>query len=119
MTHFLDVSMSEQRPKSLQAADHADRNRTTGTSLHPAGISVFAFAMFYIYVFTTRVPAGKFSLLGSSLLTAATWAALISLLPYCAGFVYACRLLKRRSELIYLSGPIAMYGYLIWRMVAG
>lgn len=75
--------------------------------------------MFYIYVFATRVPASKFSLLGSSLLTATIWVALISLLPYCAGFVYACRLLKRRSELIYLSFPIAMYGYFIWRMIAG
>lgn len=111
--------MPEQPPQSLQAIDHAGRNRTPGTSLLPAGILLFAFAIFYIYLFATRVPAGKFSVFGSSMLTAMIWVALISLLPYCAGFVYACQLLKRRAELIYLSGPIAMYGYFIWRMIAG
>jgi hypothetical protein len=75
--------------------------------------------MFFIYVFATRVPAGKLRVFESSILTATFWVAFISLLPYCAAFAYGCRLLKRRSELIYLSGPIAMYGYLIWRMIAG
>lgn len=108
--------MSEHPPHAAGMSVH---NRTPGTSLLPAGISLFAYAMFFIYAFATRVPAGKLRVFESSMLTATFWAALISMLPYSAAFVYACRLLKRRSEWIYLSGPIAMYGFFIWRMIAG
>jgi len=108
--------MSEQQS---HAADMSIRNRIQRTGLHPLGISVFACAIFFVYVFATKVPEGELRVTGSSVLATAFWGAIISMLLYSATFVYGCRILKRRSELVYRSGPIAMYGYLIWRMVAG
>ncbi len=116
VTHFQEIYMPNHPP---HAAGMSIRNRIQRTGLHPFGISVFACAIFFIYVFATRVPAGELRVTGSSMLATAFWGAIISMLLYSAAFVYGCRLLKKRSELFYLSGPVAMYGYLIWRMIAG
>ena len=92
---------------------------TSRLRLHPFGIAICAIAAFCVHTVSTKVPAGELPILRSPWLAAALALISLSMLVLCFAFSHRCLRVKVRAELLYLLPPIAMFGYVVFRSIAG
>jgi hypothetical protein len=112
------MSQNPYQPPTSRCVDHAEVP-TSRYRLHPFGIAISAVAAFCVHTVATKVPAGELQILRSSWLAAALALMSISMLVLCFVLAQQCLRVKVRAELLYLLLPVAMFGYVVFRIIAG